>query len=909
MQARVFVALSVISVAGASSIRGAFAEWRGVPDSKELEETLKGSDPEAWGRAARKLASMAAHPLDDGWFVAYPHHSLNLVRSKLIDVLRLHLRAKDSERRAEAAEAMVGLAGAGYRGFWVDSKLANDPEPRVRAAMLRLCRLDGRKEIAPVAAKLLADSDPRVRAQAVLALTRFGPSDDMIEKLCTLTGDRAPSVRVAALRAAVALRAERAADRVIACLTDGDPAVRHAGAMAAGWLLLGDAGDQLLELMDDEGQGLVAWYSVMPGQSGWRAVEGLRHSPAARTVAGAALWALGQVGDARALPRLLKELAIEGKGEWASDDLHQWFQYPKEWRALIAADALGHLGHPSALGPLQEATRRSGVGHATREAVARLQLSHYRAIRYAPLSGPGSVRELRRWPGQLGDCPRQFVPRIFECESVSPEAFVRQAFVPRNDYQADHPLSLLADFPKVRVGALICLGRGIDSPELRGLLVRLAQEGRDPVAWGAVYVLARAGDARAKSLLRAIPASDGDARVFAGLALAELGDPRAVPILRGYLGARTLPWQSIVAHALMRMGDADAVLKLASLAETKHDDGYPQSLAFQALVQHGGEEAAYVLETYVYRGIWGAWGDAGLEGFSRLAHEGKVSRQRLVQALKGKVSQGQTELRWGYLPVVCAEHRIEEFREDLLKCLQDHDLMRTSGVTVPWALVSIGGPSILQRSLALLGNERAAVRSAAATVVGDMGDKEGLEPLVALTKDRVPDVQVAAARALGYLASSLKAESRSAAASALRRLEAASHSPRVKLEALAARTKIGDQSTIDPLRKVVADGPEWRRMIARAALTVLGEDRHLEVLRDQLAEELDRIYLDHCLRAHELIRLLGWCGHPGSLDLLDRIPTLPCADAMPYDGGQQRRNLLTACSLAKWRILRAQKRR
>jgi hypothetical protein len=186
-----------------------------------------------------------------------------------------------------------------------------------------------------------------------------------------------------------------------------------------------------------------------------------------------------------------------------------------------------------------------------------------------------------------------------------------------------------------------------------------------------------------------------------------------------------------------------------------------------------------------------------------------------------------------------------------------------------------------------------------------VGKDDVREPLIALMKDRVPAVRIAAARALGFWAA--RQADKSAALAALRRAEQDEPNLHVKLEALAARARLGDRSTKRPLEAIVEEGPEWRRFTARAALVALGEKTHLAALHEQLMAELARVNLSHSPRPYEIIRLLGWCGDPASLKLLDRIPVMPCADADPYDGGEQRRSLLAACSLASWRIRREQK--
>jgi len=888
------------------------------PDLKKLGAALTGADLEAWSAAARELAACRPHPLNDGWFVAHPTHSGGRIPggAEVRSALEGALASKDPKRRVLAVDALVGLSATGVgrptpyyalkQALRLKKeasptpdmiKLANDPEPRVRAGVLWLWRLDDNRSARPLALKLLRDPAPAVRAQAILVLARFGTSDQAIDSICEALRDEDPQVRIAALHAVVAFRAERAAERVLALLQDKDPAVRHAAAMAVGWLELGDGADRLHQLLDDKGEGVVIWYSmVIPGSSSWRTHEGTR---SAATVAGAAMWALGQLGDVRVVPRLLKELRVQAKGKRESDGTVSWYAYPKDWYAPTAAYALGRIGDPRALGPLNQALARGDVAHRARGALSAMELSLYEAIPYRPLSYPRHVLEWRRRPDGLCEYPRQFIPHLYGYKGLAPEEFLRQVFVPRKDYPKDHPLSLVADFPRVRVGALECLGRYIDSPKLRGLLVKLAAEKDPTLRWGAAYVLARAGDPRAKALAREIPKEPADARLLAALALCELGDERAVPVLREHLDAREVSWQLLLAQALVRLGDSQGVRKLAALAEGT-EKARPHAAAAHALAQDGGDDAVYVLESWAQRNNWG---ESALEGLSRLAHQGKLSRDRLVQAVRARI-------RDRYAPVVCAEHRLWELRAELLDYLADHYRMapRFHGhsINVPWALAAIGDYAVLTRALELVKDEHAEVRGAAATTLGDMRAKPIAPTLIALTKDRVPAVRIAAARALGCWRPSGGADQRLDVLAALRKMDEDPNLS-VRLEAAAARAKLGDPSAKPPLEAIVTEGPNRRRFIAQAALAALGQKNHLSALRDALMTELRRVDLRNCPRAYELIRLLGWCGAAESLELLEKIPSLPCADAEPYDGGAQRRSLLAAASLARWRIRRGQR--
>ena len=77
----------------------------------------------------------------------------------------------------------------------------------------------------------------------------------------------------------------------------------------------------------------------------------------------------------------------------------------------------------------------------------------------------------------------------------------------------------------------------------------------------------------------------------------------------------------------------------------------------------------------------------------------------------------------------------------------------------------------------------------------------------------------------------------------------------MRLEALAARARIGEEAVRKPLEAIAEAGPDWRRFIAKAALVALGDEVHLAFLHGELTRELDRTYLHNSRRAYEIIRL------------------------------------------------------
>ena len=900
---------------------------RGGLDSEQahtIAEMLSGSDPIAWSAAAKELASRRRHPLDCRGDLGPPGEELGLVREMppVREALEAQLTNRNPQRRAEAVEALVGLHSFRIgrrlkfsRGLAMRSQkhysptplmvqLSEDQSPRVRAGILWLWRLDDDRNAAPLAEKLLDDDDPAVRAQAILAIAQLGtghrnvmdgrvpwiPSRWTVRRVCKRLGDADKSVRVAALRAASAFGAEEAAEQIVSCLGDPEPEVRRAAAFTVGDLKLAEGGERLLKLLGDKTEGLTSdrrgYYSRTNTHS----------------VADAAIWALGALGDIRAVEPLLAELARRAEGKWELlEGGTQAFTYPKHWYAQAAADALGKIGGPQAYRALREAAGRREVSFQAETAVRRLDFCWCRSR--ATQQGTDDlhaktvalrVRDMHRLleRSDRDGRPVNVAQGMVGGHGPSPREWLIQIFTRRPDYDKDDPLSLIVNSPAARLGALDHFAESYHSLKLKPTLAELCLDERPVVCWGALYLLAIAGEPIAETLTKDIPKEGADARLFAGLALAELRDPRAGPLLEKSLSDSWLPWRARVMGALVRMGDKQAVRRLITVAEAQRSHNYIRSVAVNALVRNCGEDLAHVLENWVYRGFYSP---VTLEGLSRLTREGKFSKERLARALRGRLND--------YGAVLCAEHRLVTLRQELLGILAEREQTRyVIRANLCWALAVMGDRHVPETVLELMGHESRRIRWAACTIAGYLGRDEALGPLIARTADRVPDVRIAAARALGFWVTARGGESRSEVLDVLRQMPSRTYNLQVRIEALAARAKLRDATAAAPLRQILKEGPEGRRLVARAALGALGDKKHLEALREQLTEELDRGNVGNCRRAYEIIRLLGWCGDHSSLALLEQIPQHPCAEGVRRGGTGPRWDLLGACSLARWRI-------
>jgi HEAT repeat protein len=268
-------------------------------------------------------------------------------------------RLTDPDRhvRHRAAAALVPMAQPVLMPKLVAALGSDVDEVRERMAFA-LGEL-GRRESTKALLAHLDDPSPRVRVSVVDALGKIGDP-----RACdVLLSQIDSSDELIRERAVVALRSQRTApvhERLLLLLDDANPAVRARAVEA-----LVDPGkpgliDRMLEMMTTERNpevrsALIGALGQMKARKAIPVLENaLNDSP---EIQGDAIQALGEIGDASALPSLLAML--------------------KSTRAMVryhAAQALGRLGHKNALAPLAEllADDDSLVRHGCAKALIEL---------------------------------------------------------------------------------------------------------------------------------------------------------------------------------------------------------------------------------------------------------------------------------------------------------------------------------------------------------------------------------------------------------------------------------------------------------------------------------------------------------------------------------------------------------
>ena len=234
-------------------IRAAVAlERLGVP-ARLMSEIERGQDGPETERTLTKFGVAGASEL----LAEHLHHGSSKVRRAVIGAIR---RAERQDLAPELIERVV-----------------TDSDPMVRAEALEALRTLGAREAVPAALVALGDGDERVRAAATSLLGALGGSE-LASVIQPRSTDKDPLVRAAAARAlglVPAATADREFSRLLRDPESGVRAAAAAGAADAGWK---GAAPLLLELLADP------------------------HEP----VRIAAARGLGQLGDGAAVPALIR---------------------------------------------------------------------------------------------------------------------------------------------------------------------------------------------------------------------------------------------------------------------------------------------------------------------------------------------------------------------------------------------------------------------------------------------------------------------------------------------------------------------------------------------------------------------------------------------------------------------------
>ena len=149
------------------------------------ESTKRGPQPRMLDQRSAELVPYLSHP--NGWW-RDTAQKLIVVRNDQTAVPALMRLARDKQRPYGRLHALWTLDGLGeFDPVLIGERLA-DPDPRIRAAAIRLCEtplLAGDNQMVSRLAPLAGDPDPNVGIQLVLTLARCAPANgiDLVDRV------------------------------------------------------------------------------------------------------------------------------------------------------------------------------------------------------------------------------------------------------------------------------------------------------------------------------------------------------------------------------------------------------------------------------------------------------------------------------------------------------------------------------------------------------------------------------------------------------------------------------------------------------------------------------------------------------------------------------------------------------
>ncbi len=283
-------------------------------------------------------------------------------------------------------------------------------------------------------------------------------------------------------------------------------------------------------------------------------------------------------------------------------------------------------------------------------------------------------------------------------------------------------VEMLADRePNLRMHAALALGE-LHAEEAAPMLVGALDDPDENVRFHAIEALGRIGSHQSIESLARVAASDNFFLAFAAIeALSKADDARVAPLMVSLLDQEMLRPAAIA--TLAAIGDEDCVPALAgALNAPGADAGALASALVQVYTRYDDGEGAgrFIVDTV--RSEVTAEGRAALA-----AAAGRANADRTAVV---------TVLGWLGTPAL----------ETLVPLIDDPALHEAIGD----GLVAIGADAV-PLLIEQLQASAPAARTAAGALLGRIGDRRALAPLLAAVDDAVPDVVIAAVAALGSL--------------------------------------------------------------------------------------------------------------------------------------------------------------
>jgi HEAT repeat protein len=654
---------------------------------------------------------------------------------------------KDAAVRKEAAHALQEVSGEQA----VEPLIAalGDEEGGVREIVARaLAEIGDPRAVDPLAAAL-DDEQQAVRQTALNALAQIG-------------GVRATESLVAALKAESQPVRDGAANALVEI---GAPAVEPlvAALKAESWRVRGAAARALVEIGTPAVEPLVA----------------ALQDPEARP---AAIKALGEIGDARALEPLL---AVMKEGDR---------RLRKDTAAVL--DKLGWQPDESVAGAAYWVVKREW------DKCVEIGTPAVEPLVAALADGDEDVREAAsKALAKIGEPAVEPLVAALKHEHWSAREAAANALGGIADARALEPLveTLQDESRSVRWSAARALGKIGDAWAVKPLIAALKDEDSD-VRRGAAGALGKIGDARAVKPLIAALTREGQkwtVRSDAAKALGEMGDEQAVEPLVAALRDERQYVRTSAAESLGKLGDRRAVEPL--IATLEDEESWVAMHAIKALGEIGDAQAVEPLITLLKHDSWQVRGDAA-RALGRIGDRRAV--EPLIAALKDEDSSVRGAAEWalkeiGWQPDESQAAAVYVSKREWDKCVElgaaavgalvsalsdaSADVREAAAATLDqlgwqpdeskagaayWVAkhdwdkcADIGAPAV-EPLVSALKDDDVDVRRGAASALGQIGDARAIEPLLSALRSGSDGVRRAAAEALDKIHAQVSPELR-----------------------------------------------------------------------------------------------------------------------------------------------------
>ncbi|MBM4319381.1 MAG: hypothetical protein FJ125_05315, partial [Deltaproteobacteria bacterium] len=790
-------------------------------------------------------------------------------------------------------------------GAWALGELA---DPLAREALLALLR----------------NEHPRVRAAAARGLGRL--ADPLLAEALqqAWNGECTPEVRIAILEGAALLGGETTQALCAAGLQDADPEVRVAAARAMGRAVNPQADRLIAALSSPDGSVRQQAAGELGRLGDPVAIDPLcgvlaDSQPGVRQAARASLIQLGwhPVGwRSRATDKGYAYWTA--RSEWLGADVQEAqlalllraLDQPDPDRRRNAAEALGLIGDPAALAVLQRAAQEDGhpdVRSCAAEAAAQLQAAAQRraalaeellAAAAAAAAAAGTKEAGERQAAAAGTKEagerqaaaagtkeageRQAAAVLARGLEATGEPLRRAAAAEalgRLGVASAAPLlaRALADpAPQVRVAALDGLARLGGETALEALAAALA----DPfVAASAARALARMGSDGAARLSAALQHEAASVRRWAATGLGEAGEHAAGVPLLSLLDDPDTAVRAAAAAALGALGAGEAGAPLQRLLAAA-PEGPVRAAAARALARLGATDAAEALRrgladplAEVRASCLAALEQLGLQlpdelrrasaAIGRSAWEEGAALPDpsvlalLLHVLEEPPAEGFPAARRAGAATALGRRQDAAARPALLRAVAGAEPEVQAA-----AAAALGelGPSdgVSEALLPLAGSSHLPLRAAVAAALGRLGGAGELPRLLEALSDEAPEVRLAALSGLGWLGRRAPQLCR-AVVTALAAQLASAADPALRAHAAALLGRTGDREAIEPLARALAeDAAAAVRQAAEAALEQLGWVPVAQKLRVRsLLAELGAAEARHRAAAAEQLGLVG----------------------------------------------------